>query len=142
MAAVKARDRTLEELSVGLEARFEQRLTDSDLDAFARLSGDHNPRHTSQEFSQRAGHRDRVVHGALLAALASRLIGMELPGRRALLLSLRLDFVAPTFPGETLEVVGTVESIHPAQRTIVMRLRIGCAGEPRARGSATVRIEE
>jgi 3-hydroxybutyryl-CoA dehydratase len=139
---MKARHWALEELSVGLEARFEQPITEADLDEFARLSGDHNPLHTSQQFSQGAGYRDRVVHGALLAALASRLVGMELPGQRSLLLSLRLDFVAPTFPGERLEVVGTVESIHPAQRTVVVRLRIGCGGEPRARGSAVVRVEE
>jgi acyl dehydratase len=131
---------TLEELVEGTEASFQYLVRDADVEAFAELSGDRNPLHTDPAFSRRAGFRDRVVHGAFVAALASRLVGMDLPGRDSLLLSLRLDFVAPTFPGETVEVTGKVESVHPAERTVLLGLAVTCGGEPRARGSALVRV--
>jgi 3-hydroxybutyryl-CoA dehydratase len=128
------------EYKVGMEARFERCLNATAVDEFARLSGDHNPLHTDAEFARRAGFRDRVVHGAFLVAMVSRLVGMELPGEQSLLLSLKLDFAAPSFPDERIEVVGTIESLHPEQQVMALRIRITCDGETRARGSALVRV--
>ena len=135
-------DPSLEDLTIGATASFGRKIETSDVDAFAQLSGDSNPLHSDRAFAQRCGFRDRVVHGAFLAGLASRLVGVHLPGRRSFLLGLKLDFTAPTFPGETVQVKGTVISIHPAQRVVVLRLDITSGGETRARGSATVRVTE
>jgi|RhiMetStandDraft_4_1073278.scaffolds.fasta_scaffold93079_2 3-hydroxybutyryl-CoA dehydratase len=132
------RDWTLEQLKAGTAASFEHTITEAELDAFAALSGDRNPLHCDPAYGRAFGFRDRFAHGVLLGALVSRLIGMELPGRRSLLLSLRLDFVAPTFPGDTVTVQGHVESVHLEQRTVAIRLSITCAGETRLRGSALV----
>ena len=133
-------DWTLEQLEAGMEAGFEHTVTADEVDTFASLSGDRNPLHCDAAYGRAAGFRDRVAHGAFLGALASRLIGMELPGRRSLLLGLRLDFVGPTYPGDTLRVRGKVDSVHLEQRTVAIRLSITCAGETRLRGSALVRV--
>lgn len=138
---MSAHQLTFSECKVGMEARFERRLDAAEVDEFARLSGDHNPLHTDADFARRAGFRDRVVHGALLVAMVSSLVGMELPGAQSLLLSLKLDFTAPTFPDEKVEVVGKIESLHPDQQVIAMRLRITCGAETRARGSALVQVK-
>ena len=134
------RDWTLEQLEAGIEASFEHTVTAAEVDTFARLSGDHNPLHCDATYGRAAGFRDRVAHGLLLGALISRLVGMELPGRRSFLLSVRLDFVAPTCPGDTLSVRGRVESVHLEQRTVAIRVSITCGEETRLRGSALVRV--
>jgi 3-hydroxybutyryl-CoA dehydratase len=134
-------DWTLDALVEGTTVGFEQRLTAEDIDAFAELSGDDNPLHMDPAFARSHGFRDRVVHGALLAALASRLIGTLLPGRHALLLSLRLEFPAPTFPGDLVAVGGTVSTIHLSQRTVALRLTMQCGAEVRARGTALVLVQ-
>ena len=134
------RDWTLEQLEPGTVASFEHTLTEAEVDAFASLSGDHNPLHCDAAYGRAAGFRGRVAHGVLLGALVSRLIGTELPGRWSLLLGLRLDFLAPTYPGDTLTVQGRVDSVHLEQRTVTIRLSITCAGETRLRGSAMVRM--
>jgi 3-hydroxybutyryl-CoA dehydratase len=131
---------TFEELKIGMEFRCERRINDKDIDEFARLSGDQNPLHISTEFAQQEGFKNRVVHGALLAALVSRVVGMEIPAKQILLLSLKLDFPAPTFPNDTVVVVGQVENLHHEERAVLLRLRITCGQETRARGSALVRI--
>lgn len=133
---------TLETLTVGHSSSFERCIEAVDIDAFARLSGDENPLHMDAAFARQQGHRDRVVHGALLSALASQLVGMHLPGRHSFLLSLKMDFVAPTYPGDTVVVSGSVKSIHPSQRVVMVQLSIMCGEEVRARGIATVRVEE
>lgn len=137
-----ARDLSLDQLGAGMEARFTQRIGDEDLNQFAGLSGDLNPLHTDREHARRAGYKDRVVHGAMLGALVSRLVGMELPGRRSLLLSMKLEFVAPSFPGDTVEVMGRIDSIHAADRVVVLKVSIRCGEEMRARGSVLVRVTE
>jgi len=138
---VQPRAWTLAALTIGTEARFTREVSEADVDHFAQLSGDHNPLHTNRAYAQETGYRDRVVHGGFLSALASRLVGMELPGLRSLLLSMKLDYLAPTFPGDMLEVLGTVQSLHHAERVVVLRITIRCGNEVRARGSAVVRIQ-
>jgi 3-hydroxybutyryl-CoA dehydratase len=131
-----------EELKVGMERHYERQIDVLAIDEFARLSGDDNPLHMNPEFARQAGFRDRVVHGALLTALLSRLVGTELPGRHSLLLSLKLDFPAPTFPNDTVVVMGQVESLHQEKRAVLLRLRVTCGEETRARGSALVRVHQ
>jgi len=136
-----AGDWTLETLVVGTSASFERCIEAADVDTFARLSGDNNPLHMEVAFARALGHRDRVVHGALLTALASQLVGVHLPGRRSFLLSLKMDYVAPTYPGDTVVVSGNVRSIHLSQRAVMMQLSITCGEEVRSRGAAMVRVE-
>lgn len=131
---------TLEELADGSTARFQHCIAAADVDAFAELSGDRNPLHTDDAHARRCGFGGRVVHGALLTALVSRMIGMELPGHNALLLKLDLEFPRPTFAGDTVEVVATVASTHPAQNVVALRIRVSCGEETRVRGSALVRL--
>ena len=131
---------TLEQLTSGVAAEFERRIVDADLDAFAELSGDHSPLHVDRSFALRRGYRDRVVHGAFLASLVSRLVGTQLPGRNALLLRIRLEFPAPTFPGDAVVVRGVVSGVHAALEAVAMRIEVRCGGELRASGDALVRV--
>lgn len=139
---MQVRDWTWETLYEGAEAGFEHRIEAEDVRAFATLSGDHNPLHVDSDYARHSGHPAPVVHGAMLGALVSRLVGMELPGRRSLLLNLKLSFAAPTYPGDTLSVHGRVQSMHADQRAVVLRVEIHCDDELRARGTALVRVED
>ena len=81
----------LEDLAVGQHAEFETVIADGDIDRFATLSGDKSPLHVDKVFARTRGYADRVAHGAYLVALASRLVGMYLPGRNALLLAAQVS---------------------------------------------------
>ena len=133
-------ERTFEELEVGTESGFDRHITAEDIDAFAELSGDRNPLHVDAAYARSQGFSDRVVHGALLGGLVSNLVGMKLPGRKSLLLTVKLDFPAPTYPGETVQVLAKVDSLHEAQRIVLLKLRITCGDEVRARGTAMVKM--
>jgi acyl dehydratase len=129
-----------EDLQFGQEARFEALITAADVDRFAELSGDVSPLHTDQAFAAARGFGDRVVHGAYLAALASRLCGMVLPGRNGLLLAMSLSFAAPTLVGTRVTVTGTVDQLSHSVRSAVLKLAIVEALQrtPLARGRLTV----
>ncbi len=130
----------LEDLAIGQRCEFETVVGEADIDRFAALSGDASPLHIDAGFARRRGFDDRLVHGAYLVALASRLVGMSLPGRNALLLKMEMSFAAPVVPGTRVRVTGTVEQISEAVRSAVIGVRITDAGKlsPLARGKLTV----
>jgi acyl dehydratase len=131
---------TLNDLAVGQKAQFDTIITDGDIDAFAALSGDTSPLHVDAGFARARGFGDRVAHGAHLIALASRLAGVYLPGRNALLLAINASFTTPVLPGTRVTVSGVVDQLSDSVRSAVLKLRITDAnnGATLARGRITV----
>jgi 3-hydroxybutyryl-CoA dehydratase len=130
----------LGDLTVGQRAAFDTVITGGDIDAFAQLSGDFNPLHTDAAFAHERGFDDRVVHGAHLVALASRLAGIYLPGRNALVLAINASFTAPVLPDTRITVSGIVDQLSDSVRSAVLKLRVVNAdsGATLARGRMTV----
>lgn len=85
-------------------------ITESDVMAFAGLSGDYNQLHTDQEFAGRSPYGRRIAHGLLGPAAASGLAArMGLSEGTALALT-KMDwkFRAPVYLGDTLKAEFTV----------------------------------
>jgi 3-hydroxybutyryl-CoA dehydratase len=109
------------------------------VDAFAAVTGDRSPLHIDAGFATSRGFTGRVAHGALLVGYVSRLVGMVLPGRNALLLGVNMSFVAPVIVGTRVTVAGTVDQVSEAVRSLVLRIEAKDeAGTVVARGKATV----
>ena len=130
----------LEDLAVGQHAEFEAVIANDDIDRFAALSGDESPLHVDKVFARNRGYSDRVAHGAYLVALASRLVGMYLPGRNALLLAMQVSFVAAALPGARVRVRGEIEQLSDSVRSVVLKLTIHDVADETllARGRLTV----
>jgi 3-hydroxybutyryl-CoA dehydratase len=130
----------LDDLRIGQRAQFDTVITHEDVDAFANVSGDTSPLHVDAGFARDRGFADRVVHGAHLVALASRLVGMYLPGQNALLLTVNVAFVTPVLPGTQLTVSGIIEQVSDTVRSIILKLRMieSSTGATVARGRLTV----
>lgn len=132
---------TFDEIEVGSRASFRQQIDQDHLARFAILSGDFNPLHMDENYAGTTEFGRPIVHGMLLASLLSRLVGMHLPGRRALYLSQNIDFAGPVFAGEEVEVVGEVLRKQDAMQTLTMRTEIRVPPARLAlRGKATVRV--
>jgi acyl dehydratase len=87
---------------VGDRAQRSMRVTDDQIESFARLSGDRNPVHFDDAFAKRIGFEGHIAHGAVTAALLSAVLGMDLPGPGSVFLEQRIRFLAPVRPGETI----------------------------------------
>ena len=129
-----------DDLTVGQSCEFEVSVGGTEIDRFAALSGDASPLHVDPEFARRRGFDGRLAHGAYLVGLASRMVGMHLPGRNALLLKVQMSFGAPVGAGAEVKVTGTVEQLSPAVRAAIIGVRIVDAATlaPLARGRLTV----
>lgn len=81
---------------------------------YAGASGDFNPLHTDEPFStQVAGNPTVMSHGMLVMGLAGQVLTdwFGLPNVRRY----RARFQAPTWPGDTISVTATVESVEEAE---------------------------
>lgn len=134
-------------LSVG-QAFSVSHIFDSDaVDRFAELCGDFSPLHVDDAFAAETEFGGRVVHGMLLASLFSTLVGMRIPGRRALYLGQELNFRRPVMVGERITATAKVASVSPALGLVQLTTTVVKAdqsvavtgtGKVRVRGSAAV----
>ena len=98
---------------------------DADLiQAFANLTGDHHPLHTNREYAVEHGYPDVLAHGVLLTSLSSRLIGMELPGVRTILLGQTAEYVRPVFPGDDLSFSATVTHLKRSLCLVTIDIKV------------------
>lgn len=101
---------------------FDTTVSEPMIDDFAELTGDISPLHMDRDFARLRGFKDRVVHGALLGGLVSRLIGVHLPGRDCLLHSMNMKYPSPTYANEPLRVTGTVEQVSVSARAMTIQV--------------------
>ena len=69
---------TFENLFVGQKANFFKKIDSALVNDFAKISGDFNPLHMSDEYASTTNFEKRVCHGMLLASFFSQLIGMTI----------------------------------------------------------------
>lgn len=137
-----ARDRAFESLTAGEKASFERTITEADIRTFAELSGDHNPLHTDDAYAATTPFGARVVHGMFIGALVSRLVGMHLPGKRALLVKESLEFKKPVHIGDTVKVEGVIARMSSAMRIIELDIRICVKDTVAAIGQVHVQVRD
>lgn len=101
----------IEDLRLNQTDEIERKITERDIDDFAKLSGDDNPVHTNSDFAKKTIFKQKVAHGFLSASLISTLIATKLPGPGSIYLSQNLKFLAPVFIDDHVRVKVTVQDI-------------------------------
>src|ERR1044071_5611913 len=128
---------------VGDSAEITKTIEQADIDAFARVTGDHNPVHLDEEFAKTTRFGRRIAHGMLTASLISAVLANKLPGEGSVYLGQTLQFVAPVFPGDEVTARVTVKKIREDKP--ILKLETICVNqrdELVIRGEATVLSRE
>ena len=130
--------KTIDELAVGDSASVTKRITQADIDAFARVSGDDNPAHVDAAWAEATRLGGRVAHGMLTAGLISAALGTKLPGPGSIYMSQTLRWVAPVRPGDLLTATVTIKEIAADKGRVVLDTVVSRDGEPVLTGEALV----
>jgi NAD(P)-dependent dehydrogenase (short-subunit alcohol dehydrogenase family)/acyl dehydratase len=120
----EARVLLAEQLRPGLEAAFERDVAAQDILAFAALSGDHNPLHSSSEYAGQTNYGKPIAHGAFQVGLASTMAGMFLPGRDVVVGTFQCRFPAPLYYPCRVRVTGEITAWVPGTGNGVLRVRV------------------
>jgi acyl dehydratase len=110
-ASTPPRSMSIQDLCVGMSVVQRVTFGPAELDQFKALAKDRAPIHSDLGFAREAGFDAPIVQGLALATQFSRLIGMYLPGERAILEKVELKFKAPVFAGQQLIYRCTVSRI-------------------------------
>ena len=89
---------------VGQKAEISKTISESDVYLFAEICGDFNPIHVNEVKAAASRFGRRVVHGAMVCAFISTVLGMKLPGEGTIYLSQNSEFVRPVYIGDTITV--------------------------------------
>ena len=128
--------RPIDNLKIGDEFTRTRIVTDEVIRDFAKVSGDHNPIHLSDEFAAKTRFGRRIAHGMLSGAFICAVRGDEFRERKMVYLSQTLKFTAPGVIGDTITATARVDRVR-TEKGIVFLLttctnqdgQITCSGE-------------
>lgn len=125
--------------AVGDTVAISKQLTDSNVHAFAQVSGDSNPLHLDDAYAEQTRFGGRIVHGILLQGLVSAAVA-RLPGC-PILLTTDAEYQRPVAVGEVCTaVVCIVEALGNGRYRLETRVETS-NGSTAISGEAIVLLE-
>jgi len=130
----------LEEIEVGQSAERSHTVSEADLQAFADVSGDHNPVHLDEAYAATTVFKGRIAHGMLSAAYISATIAGDLPGPGSVYISQSLSFRRPVRIGDTVLTQVTVTAIDTEKARVTLKTQCLVNGKAVIEGEAVVMV--
>ena len=81
-------------------------------EGFMQVFKDHNPLHTSTQFSQKKGFKDIIMHGNILNGFISFFIGEKLPIKNVIIHSQEINYKAPVYLNDILNLHIRIKNIY------------------------------
>lgn len=114
---------------VGDKAYLSKTFTEADMKAFAELTLDDNGMHMDPEFAAMGLFHRPVVHGILAGSLLSSIMGTQLPGHGAVIMSQDSQYLNPVFPGDTVTAEVTLTGIEEKEKYYIATLDGVCTNQ-------------
>ncbi len=130
----------IEDLEIGQKIKFSKFVNQSDIDSFANITGDYNPVHIDETYAQKTIFKRNIAHGFLTASYISAAIGTELPGPGCIYLNQSLKFLAPVYPGNTVDVIIEVKSVNLERKRVILNTTCFCSEKKVIDGSAEILV--
>ena len=123
----------------GDQFQWERYISAEDVKRFAEVVGDLNPIHLDADFAEKSFFKKRIVHGAFLAGLISKILGMDFPGQGTVYISQNSVFKRPIYVDTTVSVEVKVTQVIEEKRRLILDTNIfNSNGEVCVAGSAIV----
>ncbi len=116
-----AEGKLIHELKIGDSAQISKTITESDIELFAKATGDFNPVHLDQAYAEKTSFKGRIAHGLLSVGLLSTVLGNTLPGHGTIYLSQEVKFLAPVRIGDTITAKVEVIELIPEKNRAKFR---------------------
>jgi 3-hydroxybutyryl-CoA dehydratase len=131
---------TLEQVEVGKTAERMHTVTEKDIQAFADVSGDHNPVHLDAAFAETTQFKGRIAHGMLSGAYISATIAGDLPGPGSIYISQTMNFRRPVRIDDTVLTRVTVTAIDLDKARVTLKTECLVNAKTVVEGEAVVMV--
>lgn len=132
---------TQENIRIGQVAEKSKRITEEDVNLFARTTGDMNPAHTDEDYAKNSIFKTKIAHGMLGSGLISACLGMDLPGPGTIYLGQDLKFLHPIHFDDVIVAKVEVVNLIDKKKFVMAELHttvVNQNGELLIDGTATV----
>lgn len=109
-----------EDFTLNMQHNESIKITQEDILAFAKVSGDNNPLHTDPEFANKSIFGKPIAHGMYGLSLISAALGMRFPGFGTIYMGQDVKFFKPIFIDETVELTLTVKELQPEKKRMII----------------------
>ncbi len=124
--------------------QLQKRVTQEQVERYARASGDFNPIHVDPQYAAATTSYTRnIAHGMLVMAFLAEMMAAAFLDAWLQGGTLRVRFRAPVYPGDTVTTFGALKSQHAAGESAHLEYLVGCRnqhGEEVFAGEATVDV--
>ena len=110
---------SIDALRIGDSASVTKTFSATDVDGFAKVSGDYNPAHMDEAYAKTTLFRARIVHGFLVGSLFSAVLGTELPGVGSIYTNQTLKFTRPVYLNDTITARVTVKELITEKNRVI-----------------------
>ena len=93
----------------------------SDVEAFAKITGDNNPIHIDAEYAAKTPFGRPIVHGFLSGAVFSKVFGTLFPGEGTIYLYQEMRFMAPVFVDQPYMAKFEVTEVNTEKHTALIK---------------------
>ena len=111
-------------IQLGATYEVEFSFTQEEVNDFCKISGDFNPLHWDEAFAATTPFKKPIIHGALIASVFSKVMGMDFPGSGSVYLKQISEFKRPLYVGQTYRASFQVESINAMKHTAEISTRV------------------
>ncbi len=119
--------KSIDDIPVGLRARFTKTVSESDVYLFAGITGDLDPNHVDEEYCRKTSLGHRVAHGALIVGYTSAASTRILQDFERPMVSVgydRIRFLKPVYFGDTLTIDYEIASIERERERTVAKIEV------------------
>ncbi len=109
---------------IGKKFVWERYISQADVDAFAKIVGDNNPLHLDEEFAKNTFFKKRIVHGAFLLGLISKILGVDFPGQGTVYISQNSKFRKPVYANSVVKAIVEITEVLSEKRRLVLSTNI------------------
>lgn len=102
-------------IKLGEMYKEKKKVTESNIDEFARFSGDYNSLHMNDNNA----FGKRVAHGIITVSYISKILGTNLPGEGTVYLEQNSKFLKPILCGDEIIITITLSKIIKKEKGIV-----------------------
>lgn len=129
---------TYSDIEVGDSFQSERFISTSDVRAFAAVTGDDNPLHVDEKHARASRFGSRVVHGAFLWSLISKVLGRDFPGPGSVAVGGSCRFLRPVPVDSSVTLQCAVSAKVAKRKHVKMRVSVYCKGQRVLVGESTV----
>jgi len=90
---------------------------------FIETFNDRNPMHVDNEFAQRHGFKEKVMHGNILGGFISNFVGEHLDTKDVIILSQKISYHKPFFIEDTITLNAKITEIFESVKMVDFKLR-------------------